>query len=86
MKKFRVEFNNTGYYSGAGIWECVDEIGETEAEDAQEAIEIAIAWWAENAIDFETGENEANNFAWRAAEIEYDSYGFLKGYTWINRI
>ena len=67
-KKFRVEFNTTGFYSGQGIWEVLDETAEVEAETAQEAIELVIDW-------LEYDDPECHEYAWRAAEIidgEYD--------------
>lgn len=74
-KKYRVEFNTTGFYAGQGVWETLDEICEIEAETAQEAIELAITWFAEN----DTPEEEAREYAWKAAEIKYDEYGFFNG-------
>ena len=87
MKKmYRVEFNNTGFYSGAGIWETIDEIAEIEAENAQEAIEFAKDWWIESAShignDTEEARKEIEEFAWRAAAIERDDNGYLESYNW----
>lgn len=75
MKKFRVEFNTTGFYSGQGVFETIDEVAEIKAETAQEAIEYAIDWFTEN----ETPEEEAREYAWRAAEIKHDEYGTSYG-------
>lgn len=62
MSKFyRVEFNTTGYYSGQGIFEVLDETNEIEAETAQEAIELAIEW-------LEELDPKCREYAWRAAE------------------
>ena len=72
MKKFRVEFNTTGFIAGQGIWEVLDETVAVEAETAQEAIEYVIDYFVETGDDRETVEA----YAWRAAEIidgEYDS-------------
>lgn len=49
MKKYRVEFNTTGFYQGQGVFEVLDETSEVEATNAQEAIESVIEWM----IDFE---------------------------------
>jgi len=61
MKKFRVEFNITGFYSGQGIWEALDDTVAVEAETAQEAIDSVIDW-------LEYDEPECHEYAWRAAE------------------
>lgn len=82
MKKYRIEFNTTGFFSGSGIWECIDEFGEIAAENAQEAIEIAMTWYAENSSDYAIGEEEANSYAWRAAEIKFDEDGYPERYEW----
>ena len=69
MSKFyRVEFNTTGYYSGQGIFEVLDETNEIEAETAQEAIELAIEW-------LEESDPECREYAWRAAERIETEYG-----------
>lgn len=81
-KKFRVEFNNTGFYSGAGIWETLDEIAEIEAEGVQEAIEYAKDWWVKTSDDVEAAEIEVNEYAWRSAEIKHDKDGYLENYKW----
>jgi len=80
MKKFRVEFNETGFYQGQGIWAVLDETDNIEADTAQEAIELVIDWFVENDVDY--GEIDCDEirtkyeeYAWRAAEIidgEYD--------------
>lgn len=82
MKKFRVEFNDTGFYSGAGIWEALDEFCEIEAENASEAIDLAKDYWLENSCDAEKAEEEVKEFAWRAAEVKHDEYGYLEPYKW----
>lgn len=82
MKKFRVEFNETGYYNSEQIWETLDEICEIEADDAQEAIEFAKDYWRESSDDAEKAEEEINDYAWRAAEIKCDEDGDLEAYKW----
>lgn len=72
MKKFRVEFNTTGFYSGQGIWEALDETVEVEAETAQEAIEFVIDW-------LEYDEPECCEYAWRVAERIETGYGVELG-------
>ena len=47
MKKYRVEFNTTGFYSGQGVFETLDELTEVEAHTAQEAIERSIDYIVE---------------------------------------
>lgn len=68
MKKFRVEFNESGFYQGAGIWEVLDETAEVTAESAQQAIECVVDYLLED-------DENANEYAYRASEIingEYD--------------
>lgn len=72
MKKFRVEFNTTGYYSGQGIWDVLDETVAVEAETAQEAIDFVIDW-------LEYDEPECHEYAWRAAERTETRYGVELG-------
>lgn len=88
MKKFIVEFNTTGFYSGTGIWETLDEFCEVEADTAQEAIESAIEYMADveyNAadedVDYDTIKNEKEQYAWRATEKKFDEYGLID-YQW----
>lgn len=76
-KKFRVEFNTTGFYSGQGVWETLDEITEVDAETAQEAIELTIDWInGEIIADVDDERYIAPvDWVWRATEIvdgEYD--------------
>lgn len=85
---YRVEFNDTGFYSGQGVWVALDET-EVEAENAQEAIELTIDWMIEEAKNYnpnnksdEELETEINGYAWRAAEIIKDEYGIELG-DWI---
>lgn len=84
MKKFRVEFNTSGFYKGAGIWETLDEFCDVEANTAQEAIESAIEYMADNEynaidndVDYSIVENEIRQYAWRAAEPKYDENGYF---------
>ena len=63
LKKFRVEFNNTGYYSGAGIWDTVDEISEIPAESEEEAVEFAKEWWIDFSFDCEQAKKETSKYA-----------------------
>lgn len=70
-KKYRVEFNTTGFYSGQGVWEVLDETAEIEAETAQEAIEYAIDYFVETGDDREAVEA----YAWMACEILTDDNG-----------
>lgn len=51
MKKFRVEFNTTGFYEGQGIFEVLDETAEVEAENANEAIELCIDYMVDTDIN-----------------------------------
>ena len=71
---FRVEFNTTGFYSGQGVWDVLDETVSVEADTAQEAIELVIDW-------LEADEPECHEYAWRAAEITKTEYGVEFG-TW----
>lgn len=88
--KYRVEFNDTGFYSGQGIWTVLDETAEVEAENAEEAVELIIDWMIEQGIHYnpnnqtyEEIEREIKSYAWRAAEIIKDEYGI--GYReWTN--
>lgn len=66
MKKFRVEFNETGYYQGQGVWVCLDETAEVEAETAMQAVEFVKEW-----LEYDTP--ECNEYAWRAAELLDDN-------------
>lgn len=81
-KEFRVEFNTSGFYSGAGIWEVLDETNHILASNAAEAIELVKDWWLENSWDTEKAEEEIKSFAWRAAEIKYDENGYLEDFVW----
>ena len=71
-KSFRVEFNTTGFYSGQGIFEALDETVSVEADSAQEAIELVIDW-------LEADEPECREYAWRAAERIETKYGVELG-------
>lgn len=84
LKKFRVEFNNTGYYSGAGIWDTVDEISAIPADSEEEAVEFAKEWWIDFSFDCEQAKKETSEYAWRASEIKYDEDGYLLPYEWKN--
>lgn len=82
MKKYRVEFNTTGYYAGQGIFETLDELCGMECENEQEAIECAIDWFTENDERFGDGETDVDeikaeyeSYAWRAAEEIETEYG-----------
>lgn len=77
-RKFRVEFNTTGFYEGEGIWEVLDETAEIEAETAQEAIEYAVDYFVKTGDERDTVEE----YAWRAAEINLDEYGQVDDYNW----
>lgn len=81
-KTYRVEFNTTGFYEGAGIWDTLDELCEIEASDAQEAIELAKEWWIEDSDNPEKTEDEITKYAWRAAENKYDEDGYPEPYEW----
>lgn len=82
MKKFRVEFNTSGFYYGAGVWECIDEFDDIEAENVPEAIDLAKTWYLENSADIEEAERDVENFAWRGSEITYDEDGYMDAYNW----
>jgi len=77
MKKFRVEFNITGFYSGQGIWEVLDETVAVEAETAQEAIDFVIDWLEYD--EPECHEYAWREYAWRAAECTETRYGVELG-------
>ena len=65
VKKYRVEFNETGFYSGQGIFETLDEIAEIEAENAQEAIEYSIDYIVESeCVGYEDIYDESNDWAY----------------------
>ena len=67
-KSYRVEFNTTGFYSGQGIFDVLDETVCVEADTAQEAIELVIDW-------LEVDDPECREYAWRAAERIETEYG-----------
>lgn len=79
---YRVEFNASGFYGGAGIWDTVDELVHVSADSAQEAIELAKDWWIETSSDVEQGESEVREYAWRAAENRVDEDGYPESYNW----
>lgn len=89
MAKFRVEFNTSGFYQGAGIWTTIDEIASIEADDAQEAIEGAVRYIKDeniqncisNGLDI-PDVSESDYYAYRASKITYDEDGFLNPYEW----
>ena len=65
MKKYRVEFNTTGFYAGQGVFETLDEIAEIEAENAQEAIERSIDYMVETErAAYEDLYDDANDWAY----------------------
>ena len=70
MKKYRVEFNTTGFYSGQGIFEVLDETAEVEAENANEAIELCIDYFVDNDINAYGGTYDLD-----APEYIYDDNG-----------
>lgn len=85
---YRVEFNETGFYSGQGIFEVL-ETAEVEAATAQEAIELCIDWMIEQAKEYNPDdksddelETMIRNYAWRASEITEDEYGKDYGTHW----
>lgn len=82
MGKYRIEFNTSGFYYGQGVWECIDEFDDVEADSIEEAIELAKDWWIENADDPDIGLADVADFAWRASEIKYDEDGCLDEYDW----
>ena len=63
MTKYRVEFNKSGFISGAGIWETLDEICEVTAASAQDAIDDVM-----NALISEDNDDVWRSYAWRACE------------------
>lgn len=91
MKKtFRVEFNETGFYSGAGIWDTIDEFVEMEADSAAEAIECAAEYMIESMLnneledhDYDEVKKSVYGWAWRAAENIVDEDGYLTRSEWI---
>lgn len=81
---YRVEFNETGFYSGQGVWNVLDETAEIKADNAQEAIELCIDWMIDTALNTNHIDNELDadkireeieSYAWRASEIITDEYG-----------
>lgn len=71
---YRVEFNETGFYKGQGVFTVLDETDYITADNAQEAIELVIDWFVENDVDY--GEIDCDElrkkyegYAWRAYEI-----------------
>lgn len=70
MKKYRVEFNTTGFYSGQGIFEVLDETEEVEAENANEAIELCIDYLVDSDINAYGG-----TYDFDAPEYIYDDNG-----------
>lgn len=73
-KMYRVEFNETGFYQGQGVFQVLDETAEITAENAQEAIELAIDWFVEHDIDYgnidcDELRKKYEEYAWRAYEI-----------------
>ncbi|MCR5540076.1 MAG: hypothetical protein K6F71_04475 [Ruminococcus sp.] len=70
MKKYRVEFNTTGFYQGQGVFEVLDETAEVEADNAQEAIECCIDWFVDTDINAYGGTYDAD-----APEYIYDENG-----------
>lgn len=82
-KMFRVEFNETGFYQGQGIFTVLDETAEITADDAKEAIDLCIDWMVENDIDYgniDCDEIRAKyeNYAWIAYEIINGEYDYRK--------
>lgn len=63
MTKYRIEFNTSGFISGAGIWETLDEICEIEAASAMDAIDDVV-----DALTSEDSEYDWRSYAWRACE------------------
>lgn len=61
MRKYRVTFNKSGFFAGAGIWESLEELNEIYAYSEAEAIEAAKEWY---------DDPECNNFAWLAEEVD----------------
>lgn len=82
MGKYRIEFNTSGFYFGQGVWECIDEFDDVEADSAKEAIELCKDWWIENSTDVKLATKNVFDFAWRASEIKYDEDGYLDEYNW----
>lgn len=84
MKKYRVEFNATGFYQGEGIWETLDEFCSVEANTAQEAIKSAIEYMADNEynvidneVEYDDIVEKIEEYAWRASEPKYDENGYF---------
>ena len=86
MKKFRVELNPTGDYTSTnGEFYTIDEFQKIEAETAQEAIGFAIDWVKEHGHLAEQGEEDPENYGWRAAEIAIGDWGekYLKEWEYL---
>lgn len=85
MKKYRVEFNTTGFYSGQGIFETLDEIAEVEADNAQEAIALSIDWMSHTEFDmYSADEFDAKDYMYNDNdEIDYDKIKeHIENYAW----
>ena len=63
MAKYRVEFNKSGFISGAGIWETLDEICEVKAASAMDAIDDVV-----DDLTSEDSDYDWISYAWRACE------------------
>lgn len=88
MKKYRVEFNTSGFWN-EGVWEVLDETAEVKADDPVEAIDCIIDWMVDTEIQYREDEAstdelraELEDYAWRAAEILNDED---EGFKWFDR-
>lgn len=70
MKKFRVEFNTSGFYKGAGVWEVLDETVSVPAHDAKEAMEAVRDWYIDTLVQYD-------DYSYEDAEAEVDSYAWM---------
>lgn len=86
-KIFKVEINETGYYTSDGIWYTPDGLSEVIADNEEEAVQIAKDYLVDSANslgnDVDQAEKEFSEWAWRVSEVKYED-GMLLPYEWKN--
>lgn len=86
-KIFKVEINETGYYTSDSIWYTTDGLSEVIADNEEEAVQIAKDYLIDSANslgnDVDQAEKEFSEWAWRVAEVKYED-GMLLPYEWKN--
>lgn len=87
-KTFKVEINETDYYTSDGIWYTPDGLSEVIADNEEEAVQIAKDYLVDSANslgnDVDQAEKEFSEWAWRVSEIKHDTDGMLLPYEWKN--